>query len=491
MKRYIFTLLWLCCIMVQAQDIYVVHYKNGSTRQFPHGIYAGSLSFWGDADEEKGLDALRNQAGLPTFATELAQVTDYATDDASPTHYSIFLGLKSDAPTSLQLQLCLGHQAGVCLEQCDTVLAFQHESAYSNNKWDNVIAFGDWEQAPSTALSWHGQATNLPLGYLPYSRLALVHGQTYYYRTLAHIPVLRGNGLRDTTVVYGPEQSFRIPDLAEESGAVPREVVREVLSLPTVEAWEQFLGMHFAGSAKQATDRGLCELWLEWQQTDEGHAATSTVVTSIHEYDNARVTFYHSIPDEFAAWLRSHEIIITAPEEYVPATGTWNGTSYLLSAVDCVSDEGAAWDNPTGHFMRIRALETDYPKYEPSNVFISLRHTIPSVAYRMTITFAPEPDTETYLDKPCIITVTHGPYTPDFANLAVTQANKKQLYASSEKGIPATEPTRLTIDIPADELVNHVLNIHGSSNLQIHVLGATDVFRIAEIRLSPVQGDGE
>lgn len=500
MKRYLFIFLCLLCTLAQAQDTYVIHYKDGSTQQIPHGIYTGSLSLWNlETGGQTGRDfktyssiemsvKLGNSFRGNVTLQEDDDVTAVWKDTEGKGIYTVLLLMPATAPTSLPYRLCLGISPGQDIEHTDTLLTLANPAGQDAGT-QVCISVGLGERLVDGYATGSGSIDGLIFNY-GYSnnnfQIPLLHGETYYYRLVASIPTMCPGGQCDTVLVYGPELSFRIPDLAAESGAVPQELVREEFSLPSSEAWEQFLNTHFLGSTKQVADRGLCELWQEWMQTDEGNAAISSLPTSLHEYDDARVTFYQTIPDAFDDWLRHREIIITDPDEYVGATNLWEGVVYTQTKVEFVSDTQSEWDNPSDHFMRISRAETADMHFYPSSIFVSLRHVIPDVTYRMSITFAPESDTETYTDKPCIVTITHVPYTPRVEHIPNART-ATQLYVSPDEGIPATKPTQLSFDIPANELVDKVLNIYGSSSIQISLRGATDVFRIAEIRLTPIE----
>lgn len=495
MKRYIPIFLWLLCTLVQAQDTYVIHYKDGSTQRIPHGIYPGNISFWGGDAGEHGLEALRNQAGQASYDQGLSPVTDYAKDDALPTHYSVFIALKSGAPTASRLELCLGRQAGVTLEQCDTVLTFQLPDNYLSDRWDNILAFGDWAQAPTlhgTETPWHGPAQDQWLGELKYHRLPLAHGQTYYYRTVARIPVLQSDGHRDTTVAYGPELSFRIPDLAGESGAVPPEVVQQELNLPSVEAWQQFLDSNFPGHAGLISHRGLCELWTEWLQTDEGRSAASALPGTVHEYDNAKVTFCSSVPTDFAAWMRQHEIVWSEPEDFL--TQTVNVTtsdgykSVPATYIEQVNDADSDWGNPVGSYLRFLPATPDgYPsQVVAAKTFVPLHKVVPGVSYRLSITFAPETDTLNYQALPTPMSIAHWSQDYGYA-LEQDVPGKTSLFSNTgSDAISATEPTTLTFDLAPNALLGRILHVGSNvTPVGIRLRNQSGVFRIAEVRLTP------
>lgn len=495
MKRYIPILLWMLCTLVQAQDVYIIHYKDGSTQRIPHGIYPGNLSFWGDDAEEQGLETLRNQEGQTGYDRGLSQVTDYAKDDALPTHYSIFIALKSDVPTTFPLELCLGRQAGVTLEQCDTVLTFQLPDNSLSKRWNHILAFGDFAQAPTlhgTETPWHGPALNQWLSELRYHRLPLVHGQTYYYRTFAHIPVLQSDGHCNITVAYGPELSFRIPDLAEESGTVPPEVVRNEQDLPSMEAWQQFLDSNFPGHAGLTSQRGLCELWAEWLQTDEGRSATSDLPCTIHDYDNAKVTFYSTIPTEFAVWMRQHEIIWSEPEDFqvqtVNVTTSDGYKSSPITVIEKVDDVNSYWDNPVGSYLRFLPAtpENFYQTTVAAKAFVPLHKVVPGVSYHLSITFAPETDTLNYQALPTPMSIAHWSQDYGYA-FEQDVPEKTSLYSNTgSDAISATDPTTLTFDLAPNALLGRILHVGSNvTPVGIRLRNQSGVFRIAEVRLTP------
>ncbi|MBR4533380.1 MAG: hypothetical protein IKO85_02380 [Bacteroidaceae bacterium] len=495
MKRYIPIFLWLLCTLVQAQDAYVIHYKDGSTQRIPHGIYPGNLSFWGDASGEQGLSALRNQAGQPGYAQGLSLVTDYAKDDAQPTHYSIFIALKSEAPTTRPLEFCLGRQSGVSLEQCDTVLTFQLPDNSLSNLWNNVLAFGDFNKAPTlhgTETPWHGPALHQWLSDLKYHCLPLAHGQTYYYRTFARIPILQSDGRRDTIVAYGPELSFRIPDLAEEGGAVPPEVVQKELNLPSVEAWRQFLDSNFPDHAGLTSHQGVCELWAEWLQTDEGRTSAAALPTTLHEYDDARVTFCSSVPTEFAAWMRQHEIVWSKPEDFLVQTvGVRPHDDYKsapATIIEQVDDTDSDWGNPVDSYLRFLPTTPDGYSQQvvAAKAFVPLHKVVPGVSYRLNITFAPETDTLNYQALPTPMSIAH--WSQDYGYVFEQDVPEKtQLYSNKgSDAISATEPTTLTFDLAPNALLGRILHVGSNvTPVSIRLRNQSGVFRIAEVRLTP------
>ena len=508
MKRYIFLLLCLSCLLVQAQDTYVVHFKDGSTLRVPHGIYTGRASLWNlDNGGQTGRDfkpyssaEMSAKMGYAFHGNATLQEDDEVTavwkDPEGKGIYTVLLILPVSTPTSLPFHLCLGTSPGQEIEHADTLLALEKPTRRRSDT-QYCISVGLGERMVGDYSSRSGSVDGLSFEFGNYNnnnfRLPLLHGQTYYYRLVAGIPTMRPDGQCDTVTVYGPELSFRIPDLAGESGEVPSELVRAELSLPSKEAWHQFLEDHFDGS-ELASHRGLCELWLQWQQTEAGRAAATVLPTTVHEYDDARATFFEAVPAEFAAWIRQHEMVLCRPEDFrvptvavVTAAGIVNSPITLVEQVD---DHNSTWGNPVGSYLRFSPTTPEGHSQQilAAGTFVPVEQVVPGVSYRLTITFAPETDTEHYPDIPTPICIEHWSQDHGYVT-TLSAAEKTQLYASSkdEGLIPATEPTTLTFDLEPDALLGRILYVRSNvTRTGIRNGDHTGIFRLAEIRLTPL-----
>jgi hypothetical protein len=508
MKRYIFLLLCLSCLHVQAQDAYVVHYKDGSTLRVPHGIHTGSISLWNlDTGGQTGRDfktyssaEMSAKMGYAFHGNATLQEDDEVTavwkDQEGKGIYTVLLILPVSTPTSLPYHLCIGTAPGQDIEHTDTLLTLEKPTRRRSDT-QYCISVGLGERTVSDYSNSSGSFGGMSFEIGNFSnnnfRLPLLHGQTYYYRLVASIPAMRPDGQCDTVTVYGPELSFRIPDLAGESGEMPSELVRAELSLPSKEAWHQFLEDHFGGS-ERASHRGLSELWLEWLQTDDGRAAASALPATVHDYDDARVTFYETVPADFASWIRRHEMAWSRPEDFrVPTVAVAAAAGIVnspITTVEQVDDSNSTWRNPVGSYLRFSPTTPEGYSQQviAAGTFVPVEQVVPGVSYRLAITFAPETDTEHYPDLPTPICIEHWSQDHGYVP-TLSAADKTQLYASSkdEGLIPATEPTTLTFDLAPDALLGRILYVRSNvTRSGIRHGDHSGIFRLAEMRLTPL-----
>lgn len=491
MKRYIYLIIYIClcaCAQVQAQDAIVVHRKDGTVQRFPHGIYKADVRFWGSEAEGEPVQELR----YGNFSTvDLGpdwQVTSYAKD--SENDYAVFIAWDSTAPSDLEQYIWLGTQKGVTAENCDTVLlSLPSEGNYYNQQEINhlmiLYAKGDnWGR-----LSWKGY--NLmdsfwgmrPSDIITYP---LRHGQTYYYRIAARIPALRSDGGHDTLTVFGPECSFRIPDLMAESDELPASAAIDGLVYPTSQAWEAYRTAHFTADAELPAAEAFGTMWVKWLQTPEGQALDTSAAVP-HVYDDGTIRFLPAVSEAFHEWAMSREIVITDLTETIPVTITVNNQTQPRCEWSLVTTDREDWPLSLRTYIKATPITYQGTTNTDAAIDFDTRGMMPGVNYRLTVTFAPEgelPQTEenAWYFQPTRLRMGFYPDGKESELKYMDDSSGRQYFEQS-----GTEPTTFTFTAPSGMAPNRILRIVTAvrppdlnSKAQINTL------RVAEVRLTPV-----
>ncbi|MBO4801651.1 MAG: hypothetical protein J5545_07280 [Bacteroidaceae bacterium] len=505
MIRPIFLLIsFLVCTAVQAQDAFVVQRKNGAVQRFPHGIFKADIHFWGDDgnDGNTGLSVTDNH--LVNAAGDTCHIQGFIIKN--DTHdWAVIISWNGTAPTTRPYQLCISTEEGVSLSNCDSVFVVAR-ATYGEMTFggDHYIILGD-RDAFANFQTWVSTSYGAEYMNIDCSDYPLQHGQTYYYRIAAHIPSLRSDGSHDTLTVYGPEYSFRIPDLMAESAFVPAAIARDGLVYPTAEAWDAFLAAVSAEADAALSeddasdpygapvtyalpDAETCgKMWVKWLETPEGQAQDFSAASD-YQFDDGTIHFIAEIPAAFHQWARSRELVLTSIEDILPVDISVLNQQKPQCEWSLVTTEREDW--PLTSRTYIKACPITYEGTSNTNAVIDFdtRSLLPGVRYRLTVTFAPEgelPETEE--------NAWH--YTPTRLQMGFHQGGQSSTFTVFKNPADATnyflqsgtEPTVITFPEPFLSLGNRVLRILSAVRPpDLNIQKQINVLRVAEVRLTPV-----
>ena len=496
MKRYIYLIIFICvCIQLKAQDVIVVQRKDGSVQRFLHGIYKADVHFWGSDTEDGPIEGVSQYLfpQSPSLGGGWKNVSAYV-KNAQNEYLVVFLW-DTNAPTDLPQQFCLSSHPQVDLEHCDT--AFQTPESYTSvydgsrlKYYSHCIVIGTQEAWRGTWIEKQGADFNdIHSGYV--QDTPLHHGQTYYYRIAAHIPSLRSDGGHDTLTVYGPEYSFRIPDLMVESDEVPTLIAKDGLVYPSLQAWELYRLAHFEADVELPDAEAFGKMWMQWLQTPQGQTLdTSTAVP--HVFDDGTIFFLPDVPEAFHEWVMSREIVITN------LTGTRPTTIFVTNQwkPQCewslVTTEREDWPLPLQTYIKATPIAYTSTTNYNSAIDFDTRGMMPGVTYRLTVTFAPEGELPQTEENAWYYTPTRlqmGFYPDGESNKVEYLINSEQSNFMGTRYFlqSGTEPTTFTFTAPTGAAPNRFFRISTvvrppdlNSKVQINVL------RVAEVRLTPV-----
>lgn len=490
MKRYIYLIIYICicaCAQVQAQDVIVVHRKDGTVQQFPHGIYKADVHFWGSEAEGEPVQGLRYGNFSTVDLGQEWQVTSYAKD--SENQYAVFFAWNSMAPSGLEQCLWLSTRPGVTAENCDTVFWTPQLNGgyrYNSQEVDHAL-FLYHKQASWGDFQWLG---SLGINWWPYPQASIVssafrHGQTYYYRIAARIPALRSDGGHDTLTVVGPECSFRIPDLMSESDELPASVAIDGLVYPSLQAWEAYRTAHFTADAELPAAEAFGTMWVKWLQTPEGQALDTSAAVP-HVYDDGTIRFLPAVPEAFHEWAMSREIVITDLTETIPVTITVNNQTQPRCEWSLVTTDREDW--PLSQRTYIKATPITYQGTTNTDAAIDFdtRGMMPGVNYRLTVTFAPEgelPQTEenSWYFQPTRLRMGLYPDGKESELKYMDDSSGRQYFEQS-----GTEPTTFTFTAPSGMAPNRILRIVTAVRPpDLNIKTQINTLRVAEVRITP------
>lgn len=381
-----------------AQEMVTVTLKDGSVRKYPSGIETTNIRLWSGAGEGGEMASLAGEVDPNPGLQDVAGVTAY---DHSGSEWAVALTWYRDyaIPTVARTGICIGRTPGVTAATCDTLFYDYDtdEMKYLSLPWwvvnrnpnalryvllgDSLTFFRDnksnWK---SSGLS--GEPYN-------WCNYPLQRGQTYFYRAFLQVPYVGNGNETGMSYNYGPEQSFRIPNLKEDAGYIRGDVDF------SEEAWAEFY-RHFPEDMSDEKRTALTrytipQLLWEWRATleelpyDLANARDTT-------FDNGTVHILPAVPEEFWTWISTHEIVADMASLQVHLTdegGQWVPQTLL----EWVTDVDPAWGIPENRYV----VATPNPEVKLSNyrsyndsVIVNLSEALPGIRYKLTVTLAPE-----------------------------------------------------------------------------------------------------
>ncbi len=462
-KTMILALVMIGCVLTaMAQNVAVLHMKDGTTRRFTNGVKEKTMMEFFEYVPHDNLPSATN-------TTEHANGYTCQWDVTQATHeggkYSVTIIWEDLLPEGFQPRygLCFGTQPGITVDHCDKVqYCYQNVDYLVEHPDFHFIFIG--QRNPN--LQWtdsNGQEQRL---YIPdvefwfdYIDTELQPGQTYYYRTFAEGQA-DDNGELKTTNMYGPEKSFRVPRVMADFGYGSTPI-------PSDEAVAAFAS-HFPEGVTAPTWQELETLWYLWRASGEGMKVDLTAETTTEQFDDGTGYQLNRIPDEFYTWMTQREVVIDAFDGLEGIKYYYNGgdtifyaTAERITGVDSI---------PGGKYMRFTPVEN----YNPFVTYHS-SEVVPGVKYKFVVNFAPE----------TLPTATANDSLP--THLRITNVSNKKTIVGNPI-VPATQmSTYENNDFSTNvmgvrlEIETRVTNSEVKNNLYNRIM------RIAEMRLTPIK----
>ncbi|MBR1800129.1 MAG: hypothetical protein IJ767_01335 [Bacteroidaceae bacterium] len=538
MKRKITILLALCIAGSGfAQEVIKVRLKDGTELQFPNGIETTDIHFWGTAREGEEMSILSAAQGNEEWTVTGMQVADYTHQN---NEYGVALVWMKDLnmPEAGCTGICIGRTPDVTMERCDSFFFENIAHIYTNYFGSCVSRIPDSPTygRPSYVLlgdslqffkgsngngktQWNGldvQFSDLNLNWCNYP---LERGQTYYYRVVAIVAnyyiepgsvgqVVAGIPAEYEYIYYGPEHSFRIPNLKEDAGYTNGDIYF------SDEAWATFLE-HFPSDMTDNQRTALTTITLpallhKWEATLETSPYDLSTATDL-TFDNGIVHLLPAVPDAFWEWMSTREIVIGAgdTEEYASSL-VLNYNEYVPgTSFDVVADVDATYGVPNNSYLVCNPVA-----YNSSNrtttVHFNLTEALPGVNYKLTLTLAPEtrftPDAEgNYTEEerihfqPAPFQISLGiPAVSTVVSTSTTSWGDVRRWTRATNPEPnseigensstfvATDALR-TIELEGIDVATSVLQIQSTARASQITRGTqTSELRIAEVRLTPI-----
>ena len=454
-----------------AQDVTVVHMKDGSTHRYINGVKGTTnVRFWKYAETTAQPTTTTTGYGDFSLEWDVNGVWNNGTD------YAVGIYWESDMPANFKPRhgLLWGSNADLREDNCEmkkyTEETYRYRDLHEDFPLGHFMTIGAF-------IPKNGQTINIVAhdkeGNIKQTKLSMFYeydsancvltplqpGNTYYYRTFVEGDVLE-QGQVKTVSYYGPVRSFTVPHIMADE-----EYYSYVHG--TLEAMATF-GQHFPEGVTRPTWEQLERLWNEWRSTTEGAAIDLTPHITTKDFDDGKGYRLNYIPDEFYTWLtqRNFEIDVF---DGLKKVDDRDASAAIMERVENVD---AQWGLPGDKYMRFLPIESGV------NVRVAYHsdEMVPGVNYRVEVCFAPE---TLYEDTPANQSI----FLPTIAR--ITQS------ADSKTCIDGTVSAKEVSTLTADSL--STTSMGGDIYLWTHVFNSmirngeyNRILRVAQIRFTPM-----
>lgn len=360
-----------------AQDVTILHMKDGTTRRFTNGSKeTTSIRFY---EYEPETDTPHFTMTHDTGYQSTWDVNQVWTIDGK---FVVGLFWQSDIPDNFQARhgVCLGTKPGVTVDNCDNKTYATDLGGYPGCHY--MVIGEKWKKYMEMTINVAHKESRFFIYDENHNRLIipLEIGQTYYYRTFAECQVER-SGQQETTVMYGTERSFKVPRLMADFGyANPAR-----FSFEAVDAFAE----HFPEGVTPPTWEQMKSLWNQWLLTEEAKQIDLSPYIASESFDDGMGYHITHIPDEFYTWMINREIVID-PMDGIFEVSTYENHETLLAEPTVkplwVSNVDASWGVPNNRYVRFEPQKTNV------NHSVTYRsdEVVAGVPYDVIIVFAPE-----------------------------------------------------------------------------------------------------
>lgn len=482
-----------CFIGAAAQDVTILHLKDGTTKRYTNGAkWATSMDFY---------EYTPTKSALVNHSTthENGYVCDWGVNQVLKMDGEYLIGLfwQDEVPYNFHSVsgVCFGTEPGLTVDNCQ-------QKVYSSDAMVKLINSGNTNSGSLWSLlnehahyMWIGprksnkaqMACEDKIYYgmqyelvtvdtlLNYITTPLEKGKTYYYRIFSEGKVLEG-GQEKTVVFYDDERSFRVPRVMDDFGyfASPRA---------SDEALAAFGTAHFPEGSAAPTWQQLEPLWSKWRATDEGKNYDLSADITSEQFDDGTGYRLNRIPDGFYTWIANREVVIDPFDvaEIDQINGA-DGNPMFTALADSVTNVDPKWGVPGGKYVRfVPTVSTLNSKviYRSDEVMAGIR-------YKLLLNFAPETDENA--DSTYFLPTKIRVYS------IVGSSGTRIVLPNEVKNsveIPATQTTTIEVENFSTKVMGLGLRFQTSaSSSEVITNGLYNrIMRIAEIRLIPMKGE--
>lgn len=469
-----------------AQDMIVIHMKDGTTRQYINGVKdTTTIRLYEFAPEvqDAGYSATKHENGL----NYQWNVTQAWHDDGK---YAVAIIWQDDLPANFKARhgLCFGSEPGLTVDHCDSLKYHAYSGLSLRIRRRNGVELpanhchfmivGHDFSSKYYYNNWEDETTRYTLRFddKNYIGATLQPGQTYYYRTFAEVTI-QEDGQEKTTYLYGAEKSFRVPRVMGDFAYYP-------YPQGTKEAMTAFAA-NFPSDVKAPTWKEVEPLWNLWRATDEGKAIDLSADITTAEFDDGTGYRLNRIPNEFYTWMIKREIVIDAFDGLAEIGNSHDIEDYYsgdfvpyLATADSIDNIDAKWGVPGNRYIRFNPTKTVLRvlvRYNSGEV-------VPGVHYKMLLNFAPETPAETIVESPTL-----NPSLPTKVTVTATSGGVDSvLFVKTE--IPTTAVTTLEVpDYRPAGMGLCLIYMTDVTNLETRRNLYNRVMRVAQIRLIPIE----
>lgn len=470
-----------CFTDVVAQDVTILHMKDGTTKRYTNGVKgATSIQFFDYAPA-------KTYAPDYTSKHENNYVADWNVNQVCQIDGEYVVGLfwEDNLPSNFKAisGVLFGTAPGLTLDNCqekkyatDAYVQY-HYSGYLSVVTDEHTHYM-WigsKIKKSMCMNIDGKNFISSDTIANFIRTPLEVDHTYYYRTFSEGKALV-DGVEQTVVFYGEERSFRVPRIMADYVYYP-------YLRATDKALAAFAAAHLPDTIAVPTWKQWEPLWNLWRATDEGknYDLSADITTEI--FDDGTGYRLNRIPDEFYTWIANREIVID-PFNVAEITRGFDSTikdSVNFANPNYIENVDEKWGVPGGKYVRFE------PVIFTANYSVTYRNdeVVPGVRYKLQLNFPPETDEENmaekYPTKICVYSINGS------------KSDKITLPGEDKKGavtIPVTETTTIEVDNFSTTSVG--LNLQYQTavlNNEWRKKIFNRVMRIAEMRLTPVTNE--
>lgn len=492
-KLYLLVALVGCMFTATAQDVTILHMKDGTQHRYINGVKNATTVDFYEATPSRQNVSSGTDGAVTSHNNGYTQKWDVTRVWYEDGQYSVAIVWSNDMPDNFQARhgICFGTEPGLTADHCDTLQYFTETSMsfdgeYSPKRDGHFEACHSWDEwslnlnyviiGPKTYYyntvylqndQYHGNLTftsSKPnLNAIP---LNLQFGKTYYYRTFAKGQVKEG-GLLKTKIFYGEEKSFRVPLVMADAAYYP-----DPENAGSEEAIAAFAS-HFPDSVNAPTWKQMSSLWKIWRQNDEGKSFDLMAHVTSKEFDDGTGYRLNYIPDEFYNWMAGREIVIDPFDVAVISKTIDYNTKDSIETItqERITDVDPKWGVPGGKYSRFM------PVIATMNHHVTYRHSevVPGVRYKLQIIFAPETNED----------ATDTDLLPTKVTITDVKADKQIAF---KQVIPAAQVTTLEFDNFSTTFMGLDLRIDTNvTNAEIRRGTHNRIMRIAEISMIPVK----